>query len=55
MNRPPVQANFDCNVCGDSFPSRTKLFDHVKAEGHALAEPQAGKGGKKASGKRKGR
>lgn len=26
-----------CRVCGKSFPSRSKLFAHVKKEGHALA------------------
>lgn len=25
-----------CRVCGKHFPSRSKLFAHVKAEGHAL-------------------
>lgn len=28
-----------CNVCKESFGSRTKLFNHVKDSGHALAEP----------------
>lgn len=27
--------NETCNVCKKSFPSRTKLFQHVKASGHA--------------------
>ncbi|KAI9005922.1 hypothetical protein BC832DRAFT_620814 [Gaertneriomyces semiglobifer] len=26
-----------CNVCGEVFTSRTKLFDHVRREGHAIA------------------
>jgi len=26
-----------CNICGESFPSKTKLFAHVKDEGHAAA------------------
>lgn len=26
----------NCRVCGKHFPSRSKLFAHVKAEGHAL-------------------
>ncbi|KND05182.1 uncharacterized protein SPPG_00846 [Spizellomyces punctatus DAOM BR117] len=26
-----------CNVCGEGFPSRTKLFDHIKRSGHANA------------------
>jgi len=24
-----------CEVCRAEFPSRSKLFDHLKAEGHA--------------------
>lgn len=26
-----------CNVCDEVFASRTKLFDHITEEGHALA------------------
>ena len=26
-----------CMVCGEGFPSRSKLFDHIKATGHAVA------------------
>lgn len=42
-----------CNVCKSGFPSRSKLFDHINATGHALAESlsQIGGGGKR--GKRK--
>ena len=29
-----------CNVCGETFESRTKLFEHVNREGHALADPR---------------
>ncbi|KAF8274810.1 hypothetical protein EI94DRAFT_1775756 [Lactarius quietus] len=29
-----------CNVCGENFDSKTKLFEHVKREGHALADPR---------------
>ncbi|KAI5454891.1 hypothetical protein NCC49_002167 [Naganishia albida] len=28
---------FKCNVCQDKFGSRSKLFDHVRMEGHAAA------------------
>lgn len=28
-----------CTVCQSEFPSRNKLFDHVKVSGHALAPP----------------
>lgn len=39
-----------CNVCNEKFTSRTKLFDHVKREGHMLA-PGQGDGGKGKRGK----
>jgi len=44
-----------CNVCSSPFPSRSKLFDHIKATGHALADGQdvLAFGGKKAG--KKGR
>ena len=29
-----------CNVCSEIFPSRTKLFEHIKAQGHALKVEQ---------------
>jgi DnaJ family protein A protein 5 len=25
-----------CNVCSESFPTRNKLFGHIKQTGHAL-------------------
>ena len=51
-SRAPVQS---CNVCSSPFPSRSKLFDHIKATGHALADGQdvLAFGGKKAG--KKGR
>ncbi|KAI8337641.1 hypothetical protein BC941DRAFT_425822 [Chlamydoabsidia padenii] len=41
-------ANNVCNVCGDAFETRNKLFSHVNATGHALAasndyKPKGGK------------
>jgi len=36
-----------CNVCGEVFESRTKLFEHVNREGHALADPRGGNSPKK--------
>eukprot|EP00421_Protoceratium_reticulatum_P020032 CAMPEP_0168379276 /NCGR_PEP_ID=MMETSP0228-20121227/11761_1 /TAXON_ID=133427 /ORGANISM="Protoceratium reticulatum, Strain CCCM 535 (=CCMP 1889)" /LENGTH=597 /DNA_ID=CAMNT_0008392305 /DNA_START=54 /DNA_END=1847 /DNA_ORIENTATION=+ len=42
-----------CGVCGEAFPSRTKLFQHLKVSGHAApkpapeAEPGGGKGRRK--------
>ncbi|KAF8339696.1 DnaJ domain-containing protein [Cantharellus anzutake] len=32
-----------CNVCGEDFPSRTKLFSHINQTGHALAKAYAQK------------
>ncbi|KAI8868254.1 DnaJ-domain-containing protein [Ramicandelaber brevisporus] len=32
-----------CNVCKSSFDTRNKLFDHIKATGHALAAPSNSK------------
>eukprot|EP00794_Sanderia_malayensis_P011426 gene11426-12617_t len=41
-----------CNVCAATFPSRSKLFKHIKAEGHALQVVDGGKvKGKKKNGK----
>lgn len=31
-----------CNVCSESFPSRSKLFQHINDTGHALADGAAG-------------
>lgn len=28
-----------CNVCGNDFPTRNQLFNHIKETGHALAVP----------------
>lgn len=35
-----------CAVCNEVFPSKNKLFDHIKAEDHAQYVPQQGKGKK---------
>jgi DnaJ family protein A protein 5 len=40
-------SNTQCNVCGETFESRTKLFEHVNREGHALADPHDGNTPKK--------
>lgn len=29
----------NCNVCGNNFPTRNQLFNHIKETGHALAVP----------------
>jgi DnaJ family protein A protein 5 len=31
-----------CNVCAETFESRTKLFAHIEASGHQLAVPEKG-------------
>ncbi|KAM5352142.1 hypothetical protein ACJ41O_004865 [Fusarium nematophilum] len=38
-----------CGVCGETFSSRTKLFSHIRDEGHAALKttPGGGGGGKK--------
>lgn len=44
--------SFECGVCATAFPSRTKLFNHIKDQGHAQLKSVAtdsgsGKKGKK--------
>ncbi|XP_033738207.1 dnaJ homolog subfamily C member 21-like [Pecten maximus] len=34
-NEKPAQI-FKCNVCSNVFPTRNKMFDHIKKEGHAI-------------------
>lgn len=48
-----------CNVCAETFDSRSKLFAHIEASGHQLAAPEKGEssqskkgGAKKGKGKR---
>lgn len=44
-----------CATCNATFPSRTRLFQHIKDHGHAALKPAAGGGGakgKKGKGKR---
>jgi len=37
---------FNCTTCRQSFPSKTKLFDHLKKNpGHAKLVPIQGSGG----------
>jgi len=44
-----------CNVCGEKFSSKTKLFAHIDEEGHAIApiETAGGDQGRKRGKKRK--
>ncbi|KAF4976097.1 hypothetical protein FZEAL_7207 [Fusarium zealandicum] len=36
-----------CGVCAETFDSRTKLFNHIRDEGHASLKPATGGGKKK--------
>ncbi|KAI1904832.1 hypothetical protein AGOR_G00009730 [Albula goreensis] len=48
--RPPEELNLRCVTCQFEFPTRNKLFDHLKTTGHATAvsssKPTGGKGKK---------
>ncbi|QRW18381.1 DnaJ domain protein [Rhizoctonia solani] len=45
-----------CNVCAESFESRSKLFAHIEEEGHQLAAPDKGTNSQnKKSGAKKGK
>ncbi|KAK4497462.1 hypothetical protein PRZ48_011913 [Zasmidium cellare] len=46
-------AGHRCQVCNEEFSSRTKLFQHVEAEGHAALKTVSGGGGKGKKGKGK--
>ncbi|SMY28889.1 unnamed protein product [Zymoseptoria tritici ST99CH_1A5] len=50
----PVDKGLNCEVCREYFPSRTQLFKHVEAEGHAALKSVVGGGGG-AKGKKKGK
>ncbi|OBS19198.1 hypothetical protein FPOA_10922 [Fusarium poae] len=42
-----TQQENSCGYCGESFTSRTKLFAHIRDEGHAALKPATGSSGKK--------
>lgn len=46
-------AGHRCQVCNEEFSSRTKLFQHVEKEGHAVLKTVGGGGGKGKKGKGK--
>ncbi|KAI9884870.1 MAG: hypothetical protein M1823_003352 [Watsoniomyces obsoletus] len=50
-----VTNEFKCARCSECFPSRTKLFEHINALGHAqpISGSEKGKGGKNKKGKKK--
>ncbi|XP_060951279.1 dnaJ homolog subfamily C member 21 isoform X2 [Limanda limanda] len=33
----PEEVNLRCGICNYEFPTRNKLFDHIKTSGHAIA------------------
>lgn len=35
-----LETEFYCNVCNAGHPSKTKLFEHIRSTGHALAVPE---------------
>ncbi|KAF7424333.1 hypothetical protein PC9H_009640 [Pleurotus ostreatus] len=39
-NPTDAQVQHRCNICKSGFPSKTKLFSHIKASGHAAATPE---------------
>lgn len=41
-----------CNVCKEKFESKTKLFNHIRDTGHALASPGTGKPAGASTGKK---
>eukprot|EP01059_Diplonema_ambulator_P020123 TRINITY_DN33811_c0_g1_i1.p1 TRINITY_DN33811_c0_g1~~TRINITY_DN33811_c0_g1_i1.p1 ORF type:complete len:151 (+),score=86.65 TRINITY_DN33811_c0_g1_i1:66-455(+) len=44
------EATLSCGTCYEEFPSRNKLFDHLKETNHAMFKED--KGGKKKKGKK---
>lgn len=42
----PSTAEFKCAACNAGFPSKSRLFNHIKDFGHAQPVPVAAKGGK---------
>ncbi|KAK5957962.1 hypothetical protein OHC33_001152 [Knufia fluminis] len=43
----PSASQFICQICRAQFTSRTKLFDHIKSEGHTAIKTQTTVGGSK--------
>lgn len=46
QNGSPGTAEFRCAACNAGFPSKSRLFNHIKDFGHAQPVPGAAKGGK---------
>ncbi|CAL4157172.1 unnamed protein product, partial [Meganyctiphanes norvegica] len=50
VENPPEEKTSTCSVCKQEFPSRTRMFSHIKATGHAALKSDysmAAAGGKK--------
>lgn len=47
-----TDGKFSCTVCNESFPSKTRMHQHIKQFGHAALKPASGGGGKGKKGKR---
>lgn len=45
-NASPSTAEYKCAACNAGFPSKSRLFNHIKDFGHAQPVPKAAKGGK---------
>jgi len=51
-NVDQITGSYSCEICAKIFPTKNKLFKHIKAEGHAVLKedtrkPKKGKGKKK--------
>lgn len=53
--RRSAAAKERCNVCSTGFDSRSKLFNHIRETGHALAEAQPGTNGTNKESKKAGK
>lgn len=53
-NSEAESANNKCATCDAAFPSRTRLFQHIKDHGHAALKPAASGSAKNKKGKKQG-
>lgn len=54
-NKPQKSKDLQCNVCNASFPTRNKLFGHIKESGHALHVEENSADSKGKKNKKKGK